>query len=418
MQMYTEITRCRICGNSDLAPIVTLGNQYLTGVFPRSKSEQISSGPLELVKCYAEKGGRACGLVQLRHSFNQNEMYGDHYGYRSGLNQSMVNHLHEVVKKIQNMIDLDSGDLVIDIGSNDCTLLQGYGKTDCFLVGIDPTGNKFRQYYPEHISLISDFFSSSSIRDLWGDKKAKVITSIAMFYDLESPASFMREIHDILADDGIWVFEQSYMPEMLAVNAYDTICHEHLEYYALKQIKWMCDEVGLKIIDIDLNNVNGGSFSVSVAKQESLYRENIPAIEKILKSEQEAGFDGLKPFEKFKDSVYKHREILVDFVEKIRLEKRFLLGYGASTKGNVILQFCNFTEREIPFIAEVNRDKFGRYTPGTGIPIISEEEARRMKPDYFMVLPWHFKENLLIRERDYLASGGKMAFPLPSLEIV
>jgi hypothetical protein len=416
--MYTEITRCRICGNPELAPILNLGNQYLTGVFPKSKSEQISSGPLELVKCCVGKEGSACGLVQLNHSFNLNEMYGDNYGYRSGLNQSMVNHLHGMVEKIQNMIDLDSGDLVIDIGSNDSTLLQGYGKSDCLLVGVDPTGNKFRQYYPDHITLISDFFSSTAVRAHFGDKKAKVITSIAMFYDLESPIDFMKEIYDILADDGIWVFEQSYMPEMLAMNAYDTICHEHLEYYALKQIKWMCDMVELKIIDIELNNVNGGSFSVTVAKKESPYRESGPTIEKILNGEQEAGFDGLKPFEKFKDNIYKHREMLIDFVKKIRLEKRSLLGYGASTKGNVILQFCNFTEREIPFIAEVNRDKFGRYTPGTFIPIISEEDARRMKPDYFLVLPWHFKENLLIRERDYLVSGGKMVFPLPSLEIV
>ncbi len=330
----------------------------------------------------------------------------------------MVDHLHGMVRKIERMVDLNRGDLIIDIGSNDSTLLQGYGESTCLLAGVDPTGNKFRQYYPDHINLIPDFFSSTAIRAQFGDKKAKVITSVAMFYDLESPTQFMKEIYDILDDQGIWVFEQSYMPEMLVMNAYDTICHEHLEYYALKQVKWMCDSVGLKIIDIELNSVNGGSFSVTVAKTKSSYRESTQAIEKILNDEQEAGIDSLKPFEKFKENVYKQRGILVEFVDKTRREQKSLLGYGASTKGNVILQFCNFTSQEIPFIAEVNRDKYGRYTPGTAIPIISEEEARAMQPDYFMVLPWHFKANLVERERAYLVSGGKMVFPLPFLEII
>ena len=416
--MYREINKCRICGNPELTPILNLGEQHLTGVFPKTHSEPISSGPLELVKCTADHNGGACGLVQLRHSFDLDEMYGENYGYRSGLNQSMVSHLQGIVSKVLNTVELEKGDLVLDIGSNDSTLLQAYGNTAGLLVGIDPTGHKFRQYYPGHIDLISEFFSAAAVRNRLGNKKARVITSIAMFYDLESPMSFMREIYDILADDGIWVFEQSYMPEMLNVNAYDTICHEHLEYYALKQIKWMCDRIGFKIIGVELNKVNGGSFFVIVAKERTLYRETGSVVGEIIRNEREAGFDSGRPFDTFRENVYRHREILVDFIVKTRSEGKAVLGYGASTKGNVILQFCNFSEREIPFIAEVNSDKFGRYTPGTLIPIISEEEARRMKPDYYLVLPWHFRENLLMREREYLASGGKMVFPLPSMEMV
>jgi hypothetical protein len=416
--MYAEISRCRICGNAELAPVLNLGEQSLTGVFPTKKDQKITSGPLELVKCSEDGNNKACGLLQLRHSYDLNEMYGLNYGYRSGLNRSMVEHLHLKVGKICAMADPKPGDLIIDIGSNDSTLLQGYPKKGFTLVGIDPTGKKFKDYYPDHIRLIPEFFSSSVVKKNMGDKKAKVISSIAMFYDLESPIDFMQQVRDVLADDGIWVFEQSYMPTMLEMNAYDTICHEHLEYYGLKQIKWMADKAGFKIIDVELNNVNGGSFSLMVAKSGSPYREATTLVETILRKEADMGLHTLKPYEDFKKRIFEHRNQLIQFIQRAGAEKKKILGYGASTKGNVILQFCNITARDIPYIAEVNKDKFGCYTPGTLIPIISEAEARAMKPDYFMVLPWHFKDNIVAKEADYLRSGGKMFFPLPELEAV
>lgn len=412
--MYREIESCRICGNKDLTPILNLGEQHLTGVFPKSKGQKISAGPLELVKCVGDKSGDHCGLVQLRHSYELNEMYGENYGYRSGLNQSMVRHLHGKVKKIQNYIALIEGDLIVDIGSNDSTLLQGYSKERLILVGVDPTGRKFKKYYPNHIQLIPDFFSAEVIKQDFGTRKAKVITSISMFYDLESPLDFMQQVYDILADNGIWVFEQSYMPTMLEMNAYDTVCHEHLEYYSLKQIKWMTDRVGLKIIDIEFNNINGGSISVTVAKSGAPYPE-CGKMEDILSKEVSMGLDSLKIYDDFKERVYRHRDDLIRFIKDARSQNKIILGYGASTKGNVILQFCNLTEEDIPYIAEVNADKFGCYTPGTLIPIISEKEARAMKPDYFMVLPWHFKQDIIVREQNYIKSGGQLLFPLPNL---
>lgn len=416
--MYSTITKCRICGSAELVPVLNLGEQSLTGVFPSKKDQKITSGPLELVKCSEDGNNKSCGLLQLRHSYDLNEMYGLNYGYRSGLNRSMVEHLHIKAGKICALVDLKPGDLIIDIGSNDSTLLQGYPKNGFTLVGIDPTGKKFKDYYPDHIRLIPEFFSSNVVKKNMGDKKAKVISSIAMFYDLESPIDFMHQIHDVLADNGIWVFEQSYMPTMLEMNAYDTICHEHLEYYGLKQIKWMTDNVGFKIIDVELNNVNGGSFSLMVAKSNSSYREATTLVETILRKEADMGLHTLKPYEDFKQRIFEHRDQLIQFIQRAKSEKKKILGYGASTKGNVILQFCNITARDTPYIAEVNKDKFGCYTPGTLIPIISEVEARAMKPDYFMVLPWHFKDNIVAKEADYLRSGGKMFFPLPELEVV
>ena len=248
--------------------------------------------------------------------------------------------------------------------------------------------------------------------------KAKIITSIAMFYDLEDPLHFMRQIESILADDGIWHFEQSYMPFMLQANAYDTICHEHLEYYALKQIKWMTDRVGLKIINVEFNQINGGSFAVSVAKQNTNYPACDELVQEILKKEQDMGLYSIVPYQKFQDGIFQHREGLLSALRQIRKNGKLILGYGASTKGNVILQFCGIDDLLIPVIAEVNEEKFGCFTPGTYIPIMSESEAKAKAPDYFLVLPWHFKENLIAREQDFLKNGGRMLFPLPEIEVV
>jgi NDP-4-keto-2,6-dideoxyhexose 3-C-methyltransferase len=415
--LFTEAKQCRICGNTELLSIVRLGEQSLTGVFPKSRDARITSGPLELVKC---SGG--CGLVQLRQSYDLDEMYGLNYGYRSGLNRSMVEHLHELVRKVTETANPQAGDLVIDIGSNDSTLLQGYSKSGPTLVGIDPTGKKFSEYYPGHIQLIPEFFSAAAVKTHFGARKAKAITSIAMFYDLESPIDFMHQIRDVLADDGIWLFEQSYMPTMLDVNAYDTICHEHLEYYGLAQIKWMTDRAGFKIIDVTLNNVNGGSFAVTVAKADSQYPEATAAIAALLADEEHRGLHTLAPFEAFRAQIFEHRDRLLDFIHTAKHANKTILGYGASTKGNVLLQYCGIDRTLLPAIAEVNPDKFGCFTPGTRIPIISEEEARRTgragRPDVFFVLPWHFRASIVPRERAFLAAGGRFLFPLPAIEMV
>ncbi len=413
--MFQEVKQCRICGNNQLVPVLNLGTQVLTGVFPRNKNQQITSGPLELVRCVGDKN-RTCSLVQLKHSFDSAEMYGDNYGYRSGLNNSMVKHLNGIVNNILNIVSFKKGDLIIDIGSNDSTLLQAYGDKGYNLVGIDPTGNKFKKYYPPHINLVPDFFSDNLVVRYFGNQKAKIVTSIAMFYDLDSPVDFALQVHDILADDGIWILEQSYLPAMIDKNAYDTVCHEHLEYYSLRQIKWICDRAGFKIIDAEENNVNGGSFLIILAKSSSSYTAKETNISKLMTREKY--LEDEKIYQDFKYNVFDHKKKLTEFIRKKNEKKELILGYGASTKGNVILQFCNLTKENIPYIAEINEDKFGSFTPGTYIPIISEKEARKMKPAFFMVLPWHFKDNIIAKENEYLKSGGKLLFPLPSIEVI
>ncbi|MDR2875873.1 MAG: class I SAM-dependent methyltransferase [Methylobacillus sp.] len=407
---YRKIEKCRICGNTHLECVLDLGEQMLTGVFPREKNAKVTTGPLRLVKCM---GDNACGLLQLEHSYDLGEMYGENYGYRSGLNASMVAHLHGKVERIRNMVELKPGDLVIDIGSNDSTTLQAYPK-NLDLVGIDPTGVKFHTYYPSHIQLIPDFFSSRLLQERFPNRKAKVVTSFSMFYDLEAPMFFMKEVHDVLADDGIWVFEQSYMPTMLATNSYDTVCHEHLEFYALRQIKWMTDRIGFKILDVEFNDVNGGSFSVTVAKLSGT--EAVPvAVQKILDDEHVQGLDTLIPYQAFAARVAQTRLDLLAFIRNAHTEGKTVAALGASTKGNVLLQYCGITEKEITCVGEVNAEKYGCYTPGTWIPIVPEADMLHDEPDYLIVLPWHFRRFFLVNRK---WEHARLVFPLPNLEII
>jgi hypothetical protein len=415
--MVKQITQCRICSNRNLVPIIDLGEQTLTGVFPKSISEKLTSGPLRVVKCFPDENNPdVCGLVQLAHGYSNEEMYGLNYGYRSGLNQSMVSHLQSVAREIASKIKLNENDLILDIGSNDSTLLRSYPNEKNFtLAGIDPTGFKFKKYYPENIHLIPDFFSAALVKKHFS-KKAKVVTSIAMFYDLERPMDFVKEVFEILDDDGIWVLEQSYLLMMLEATAYDTICHEHAEYYALRQIQWMMDKAGFKILDIELNDVNGGSFKITAGKRNSSHADEKKAA-KLIEKEKQAGLDTLLPYKKFEEQVILHKKSLCKLVQEINAGGKLILGYGASTKGNVMLQYCGLTNRDIPFIAEVNEDKFGCYTPATHIPVISEKAAAEMKPDYYLVLPWHFRNGIIQKEINFLNNGGKLIFPLPEIEI-
>jgi len=410
--MNTEIKKCRISNSSNLISVLNLGEQYLTGVFPSDKEKKISKGPLELVWCPES------GLLQLKHSFALDEMYGANYGYRSGLNRSMVIHLQNKAGYLESLCSLASNDLIIDIGSNDATLLRAFDTLGIKRVGIDPTGKKFKKYYTKGLELIPEFFPSSTFSKKYKNKKAKLITSIAMFYDLEDPLDFVHNISETLEKDGIWHFEQSYMPAMLRTNSYDTICHEHLEFYSLSVINKLLQQSDLQIIDVQFNDINGGSFAVTAAKTTSKYEPNSSIIDWLLMQEERMGLYTPTPYRQFEENVYEHRNNLVDLILQLNSDGKKIIGYGASTKGNVLLQFCGLTEKEIPFIAEVNEDKFGCFTPGTLIPIIPESEARKMQPDYFFILPWHFKNGILEKEKDYISKGGKFIIPLPEIQII
>ncbi|MGX1914120.1 class I SAM-dependent methyltransferase [Streptomyces phaeochromogenes] len=408
------ITQCRVCGNGSLLPVLDLGQQALTGIFPSSREEVVPTAPLEMVRC----GPKGCGLVQLRHTADLSLMYGARYGYRSGIRPFMINHLRGKVTELTARVDVGPGDLVLDIGSNDSTLLRAYRADGPTLVGVDPTGEKWRSHYPEHIDLVPDFFTREVFTARYGGRRARIITSIAMFYDLPDPLRFMGDVHDVLADDGVWMMEMSYLPSLLDSTAYDTICHEHLEYYALRQIEWMARRVGLEVVKAEITEVYGGSLCVTLARCGSPHRPDEAGLARLRAREHALGLDTPVPYEAFVRRVAEHRDRTREFLDISRKDGLLTLGYGASTKGNVLLQYCGITEADLPCIGEVSAEKTGCFTPGTGIPIVSEEEAREARPDQLFVLPWVYREGYLERERDFLAGGGRLVFPLPRLDVV
>ena len=407
-----SISKCRSCKNNSITKVSTLGKQSYTGIFPNSKNQKLPSGELGLVFC------NNCKLLQLKNNFNMNLMYGSNYGYLSSLNPHMVRHLKIKSKKLKNLVDLKSKDIVIDIGSNDGTFLKNFNTT-YNLVGIDPTIKKLKKYYRKDIKTIPEFFSSEIIKKNLGFKKnAKIITTISMFYDLLDPIEFAQNIYNILDKNGIWHLEQSYMPAMIKNTSYDTICHEHLEYYSLYSIKYIFDEVGFKIIDLDFNEINGGSFAITVAKKESCFKEMVKITEWLLNKEDIFEYNTLKKNVEFFQNIKNHKVVFKQLLLNLKDMKKTIAGYGASTKGNVILQYCNIDDKIFDYILDANPNKHNKFTPGTNIKIIDEKKFSKSRPDYLVVLPWHFKSYILNKEKDYLDNGGKLIFPLPDIEII
>ena len=407
--------KCRVCGNKNLYPAMSFGVQKLTGVFPATPSEMdaLSSGQITLVKCNDENDTNLCGLLQIEKSFDPDEMYGDSYGYRSGLNASMVAHLHSKIDKILDNYKLNSNDLVVDIGSNDATSLRHY-PSNLQRVGADPTGSKFVEFYGDDIVLLPDFFDKRLLIDN-GFEKAKVITSFSMFYDLEDPVKFAKDIESSLGDDGVWIFEQSYLPLMLDTNSFDTACHEHVEYYSLKSINFILTMAGLKVIDHEFNNINGGSISVTAAKGTSSLPSD-PNLEVTLRNESLVyGLQNASTYSNFMTRIDQNGKELNQLIKRLNASGANVAALGASTKGNVLLQYYGLTAEDIQVVGEVNSDKFGCYTPGSNIPIVSEDEVLESDYEFLLVLPWHFKNFFLNSEK---FSGRKLIFPLPTVHIV
>ncbi len=409
--MAKKIECCRVCKNTNLVLVLDLGEQYLTGTFPKRKDLSLTKGPLRLVKCHGKND--CCGLLQLEHSYDTGEMYGDNYGYRSGLNSSMVNHLNDKVNKILDMVNLENDDLVVDIGSNDGTTL-GFYPDNLILVGIDPTANKFKKYYKSHIKIHANFFSSNLIEDKYS-KKAKVITSFSMFYDLEDPVDFARHISKVLDHNGIWIFEQSYLPLMLKKNSYDTVCHEHIEYYGLSQIQWIFNKSGLKVLDVEFNNINGGSFSVTACLDSCDNYTPSKNVYECLKSEIKEGLSDLKPYQDFAKNTKQSYFELRQFIDKNTERGKKIFALGASTKGNVILQYCNINNQDVKGIGEINLEKLDCFSPGSWIKIMNEDDVLASNPDYLIVLPWHFRDFFINSSK---FKGCKLVFPLPELKVV
>jgi SAM-dependent methyltransferase len=408
---------CRVCGSSALTHVVDLGNQNLQGSFVKVGKElpSMRAIPTSLVRCDPMKDEAACGLLQMEYTVPPAILYAA-YWYRSGTNATMINHLGGIVTEALQLLGKTGELRVLDIGCNDGTLLKNY-PSNCIKCGVDPSD--LVSEVPNDIRVVKDFFPSAGFHQAFSDTKFDIITSIAMFYDLEDPVGFAKSIKTSLSEDGIWCFEMSYMPHMLISNSYDTICHEHLEYYSLAVIEKILDRAGMKLVEASLNTINGGSLRCYATHKGNFnINTSFETIHVLRQSEFDMELDTDKPYRNFQERINVHRDLLMTLVKKIRGEGKRIHVYGASTKGNTILQWCGLDYRLIEAAADRNPDKNGARTLGTDIPIVSEEISRNMKPDFYLVLPWHFKQEFLEREKDIIANGTRFIFPLPTIEII
>lgn len=409
-------TTCRVCGSKSLTPVINLGPQYLQGSFVKPGKEIPSQRKINcsLVRCNPQVDENACGLLQMEHSVPSEILYAA-YWYRSGTNATMRNHLKNIVDTTLDIIDKSHCN-VLDIGCNDGTLLNFYPK-NWEKFGCDPSDVAQEV---KDAKVVQDIFPSAELSNIIGEKKMDIITSIAMFYDLESPVDFVKNIKRFLSPEGIWVFEMSYMPKMLEMDSYDTICHEHLEFYSLAVLEKIVGMADMKIFKISFNDINGGSIRCYATHKESgLYykSDNHKLMNEVRQQEFDLELDTDKPYVAFQYRIEKVKTELHDLLVKLKKDGKKVHIYGASTKGNTILQWCDLNSMLIEYAAERNPDKYGAFTLGTNIPIISEEESRAMNPDYYLVLPWHFKEEFIEREKEALDNGTGFIFPIPTIDI-
>ena len=406
-----KIKKCRSCDGKNLEFLFSLGKMCFTGKFASNFIKSIPSDKLILVIC------KKCKLVQLDRNFNPKFLYSKDYGYRTGINNTMTNHVKFVAQEAINIAKPKKNDFILDIASNDGTLLNFYSKK-FYTVGIDPLVNKYKRHYKKINKKISDFFSYQVLKKNKINKKFKIVTALSMFYDLKNPNLFLKDLKKILHEDGIFFLEHADLLSILKNCLFDTICHEHLEYYSTKVIINLMKKNHLRVFDIKQNNINGGSLRYFICHKQAKYKENKKKITSILQQEKKINLESKKTFIQFFKRINIVKKDTNKLILSILNNEKTIHGYGASTKGNVLLQYFNIDNKLIPFIADRNSQKFNSFTPGTKIKIISEKLSRKIKPDYYLVLPWHFKKEILKREDKIRRQGTKFIFPLPKLRVL
>ena len=401
--------KCRNCKLDNLKQIISIGKQPLSGIFLKKKIYNLKKFNLNLFIC------KKCKLVQLGKSVPSRKMFGDNYGYQSSISKLMRIHLKNIYKKIIKKQIINKNSIILDIGSNDGTFLNFFKKTNT-LYGIDPTIKKFSNYYKPNIKQIDGFFSYKKISNFLGkkldNKKFDLITSFAMFYDINDPNKFCKDVYDLLENDGVWVLEFSYFPLLLKNLTYDQICHEHVTYYTLSVFKNIIEKNNFSIFDVSINEINGGSIQIFCKKKNSQKNNYLSKLLKeIIKDEKKINMNSYKKFNK---RILKLKKKIINFFSK----KKSIIGYGASTKGNVVLNHCNINQKHIQYIVDSNIYKHNRFTPGSNIKIISKKFIKILKPKYLFVLIWSFRKEVIIEQINFIKEGGNLVFHLPKFHII
>jgi len=404
--LFKKIKKCRISDDKKLIKIGKLGNFSLTGTFHKKKILGKKT-PIELVFSNKSK------LLQLAHNYNEKKLFGKNYGYRSSLNKSMISHLKNKKDSLIKITKLKKNDLILDIGSNDGTLLNLF--TNKFKrYGVDPTAKKFKKFYQKDIKLIPKIFKNNIFNK---NIKFKIITAVAMFYDLRNPIDFCKQIEKNLDREGIFHVEVAYLPDILKLYSFDTFCQEHLTYFSFISFNNLMKQTNLQVIDYKRNEINGGSINFDIAFKNSKFKVKKNKIQKLNNLENKLGINNPNTFKRFYKDLISKAKIINSKISEIKKKNKKIYGYGASTKGNVLLQLCNLDNTFIDGIYDVNKEKFNLYTPGSNIKIISEKKIKFNRNDYILLLIWHFKKTILHNFKKYDFKNTKYIWPFPSIKI-
>jgi NDP-4-keto-2,6-dideoxyhexose 3-C-methyltransferase len=402
-----KIKKCRSCNSKNLISILSLGNQYLSDFVKINRKPK--SFPLNMILC------KDCFLVQLDYSAPTKYLYTERYGYKSGINQTMQEELKQIVQRsLRKAKKTHEKIIAVDIGANDGTLLKNYPKS-VYRIGVEPITKFAKEAKKYSDKVINDFFTYEAFNKALKNKKADIVTVISCFYDMEEPNKFVSDVKKIMKDDGICVIQQNYLVGMLKQNAFDNIVHEHLEYYSLLSLNNLLNKHDLEVFDVELRELNGGSFRTYIAFKGK--RKITKAVEKLNKYEKRLKLNKKKIYLDFAKRIKNNKKKLFEFIKKENKSGKTIYLYGASTRGNTLLQYFGLDNKLIKKAVERNPEKWGKIIASVGIPIISEKEARKDKPDYMLVLPWFFKKEFLKREKKYLDHGGHLIFPLPKFEV-
>ena len=403
-----KIKACRVCGSKNLLKILSLGNQYLSDFVKLNKKPK--AFPLNIFVC------KRCLLVQLDYNAPQKYLYTERYGYKSGINKTMKDELNGIVHQALKKVKKTKGKIIaVDIGANDGTMLSFYPKS-VHKISIEPIKKLAKQSEKYANEVINDYFTYEAYAANTKNLKADIVSAISCFYDMEDPNRFVEDVKKIIKDDGIFIIQQNYLVEMLRKNAFDNIVHEHLEYYSLLSLNYLLEKHEMEVFDVELRDLNGGSFRTYIAqKGKRKISKNVLRVQRL---EKKLKLTNKKVYKDFARRIKENKEKIVNFIKKETKKGNKIYLYGASTRGNTLLQYFGLTPKYIPYAVERNPEKWGKIIASVGIPIISEEKARKEKPDYMLVLPWFFKEEFLKRERAYLNGGGHFIFPLPKIDII
>jgi NDP-4-keto-2,6-dideoxyhexose 3-C-methyltransferase len=397
---------CKNCKSRNLKKIINIGNQPISSHFYKKRIQKLKNYSLDLYIC------KSCDLVQFKKLAKLDQMYGLNYGYRTSLSPLMINHMKKKHLSIIGSLNKTKSN-ILDIGCNDGTFLNFFKNyKNINLYGIDPSAEKFKEYHSKNINLIVDYFSKKTVEKKFNKLHFDLITSFAMFYDIEDPNAFCKDINNLLTKDGKWVLELSYFPLLLKNLTYDQICHEHVTYYTLTTFEKIIKKNGLKLLDFSLNNINGGSIEIVCSKIKSKHRPNLKKIklQKVFENQINQ-----KSYENFNSRVDNVKKTLNIFLEK---NKGNVVGYGASTKGNIVLNHCSINSKKLKYICDANPFKYNRYTPGSNIKIISKQKMRKLKPKFLLVLIWSFRKEVILQEKKFLLKGGQLIFHLPIFHVI